>query len=133
MFKRFFIIFNFYSEIPPAPSNIKVTNITSSYAKISWSHTESQGVFTVVCKSCSGTVFPLNTTEKALSVSNLGSFATYEIAVTYSNSITESIGETISSDYVTFKTLAGGWFYYCSSLNFVENVDLVFFNFHLRD
>ena len=42
-----------------------------------------------------------------LTILNLGAFATYHITVGFSNNITESIDEKISSDYVTFKTLPG--------------------------
>ena len=43
-----------------------------------------------------------------LTILNLGAFATYQINVEFSNNITESIGEEISSDYVIFRTLKGG-------------------------
>ena len=47
-----------------------------------------------------------------MTVVNLGAFATYQIAVTFSNAITKSIGEqNIVSDYVHFKTLPGSMIY----------------------
>ena len=46
-----------------------------------------------------------------LTILNLGAFATYHITVGFSNNITESIDEIISSDYVTFKTLPGGKYF----------------------
>ena len=110
MLKVFLYNTKFCLEIPSAPFNVNITNITSSSATISWTHNEGLGNFTVVCKSCSGAVFPYSTTEKMLTVSNLGSFATYNIAVRFSNLITESIEETVISDYVSFTTLVGGGF-----------------------
>ena len=97
----------FRLEIPDSPSSITFSNITDNSVIISWTHSD-LGKYIVNCKDCPGNSFPQNTTDKTIKINNLGAFAIYQINVLFVNEITLKIGESISSRFVSFKTLPGG-------------------------
>uniref|UniRef100_A0A7M5TY41 Eph LBD domain-containing protein n=1 Tax=Clytia hemisphaerica TaxID=252671 RepID=A0A7M5TY41_9CNID len=97
-------------KIPDISSAIVFLNITSSSVEITWSHlsqVNKTNIYIVDCNDCPSGVLPKSTTNKFITINGLGSFADYEISVTFSSEVSRMIGENQTSEFQSFQTLPG--------------------------
>ena len=102
-------------EIPGIPSSVRIKNITDNSAIVFWAHSPQNdvnaGTYTILCKQCPPGVFPRSTMNNSIKLNGLGAFATYQIQISYTNNISEVVGENSTTELYDLKTKPGGTVY----------------------